>query len=86
MLFRFGFKLVLIGGEKEHVQNLGTLRGSNIEHRYDVHDETPFFVPKEAHEEYKADRRSSKRLDTGIVIVTVWDEQISDHKEARKEC
>ena len=86
MLFRVGFRLILIGGEKEYVHNLGTLRGSNIQHWYDVHDETPFFVPKEAHEKDKADRRSNKRSDTGCVIETVWDEYICDHKEARKEC
>jgi hypothetical protein len=46
----------LIGGEKEYAQTLGAMRGSNIQHRYDVHDETPFFVPEEAHEEDEANR------------------------------
>lgn len=60
MLFRDGFRFILISGEKERVHNLGTLRGSNIQHWYDIYNETPFFVPKEAHEEDEANRRSDK--------------------------
>ena len=87
MLFRYTFRLILIGsaGRKKCVHNLGTLRGSNIQHWYDVYDETPFFVPKEAHEEYKANCQSNKRSDTGVVIETVCDEYTCDHEEARKE-
>jgi hypothetical protein len=86
MLFRGGFRLILIAGEKECVQNLGALRRGNIQHWHDVHDETPFFVSKEAHDENKADRRSNKRSDTEVVIKPVWDKYICEHKEARKEC
>jgi hypothetical protein len=39
---------------------LGTMRSGNIQHRYDVHDETPFFGPEEAHEEDEADRRLNR--------------------------
>ena len=86
MLFRDDSRLILISGEKECVHYLGTLRGSNIQHWYDVHNETPFFVPKEAHEKNKANCRSNKRSDTGVVIKSVCDEYVCDHKETRKEC
>lgn len=42
-------------------------------------------MPKEAHEEDKADCQSNKRSDMGVVIETVCDEYICDHEEARKE-
>jgi len=62
------------------------VRGSNIQHWYNVHDKTPFFVPKETHEEDKADRRPNKRSDMGVVIETPSDEYICDHEEAREKC
>ena len=35
---------------------------------------------------FKANCQSNKRSDTGVVIGSVYDEYVCDHKEARKEC
>ena len=35
---------------------------------------------------FKANCRSNRRSDTGVVIESVCDEYVCDHKEARKEC
>jgi uncharacterized protein YbaR (Trm112 family) len=72
-------------GEKKRVQTLSTMRSSNIQHWYDIHDETPFFVPDEAHEENKADRRKDERSDLGVASETEWGEHRSDHDETWEE-
>ena len=71
--------------EKKCVQTLGTMRGSNIQHWYDVHDETPFFVPEKTHEEDEADRRPNERPDLGVASKTEWDEHRSGHEETWEE-
>lgn len=72
-------------GEKKRVQTLSTMRSSNIQHWYDIHDKTPFFVPDEAHEENKADRRKDERSDLGVASETEWGEHRSDHDETWEE-
>jgi hypothetical protein len=74
-----------MGGEEKCVQTLGTMRGSDIQHRYDVHDETPFFVPEEAHEKNKSNRRPNERSDLGVASKTEWGENRSCHEETWEE-
>jgi hypothetical protein len=58
---------------------------SNIQHRHNVYDEAPLFVPKEAHEEDEKYRRPNKRLDPIITRKAVQDERQSGHEKAREE-
>jgi hypothetical protein len=58
---------------------------SNIKRRYDIDDETPFFVPKEAHEEDENKRGPSKCPDLIIAQKANRDERQSGHEQAREE-
>ena len=70
-----------MGGEEKCVQTLGTMRGSDIQHWYGVHDETPFFVPEEAHEKHEAERRPNERSDLGVADKTESGEKRGCHEE-----
>jgi hypothetical protein len=58
---------------------------SNIQGRYDIDDETPFFVPKEAHKEDEKNCGPSKCLDPIIAQKANRDERQSGHEKAREE-
>jgi hypothetical protein len=59
--------------------------GSKVQDWHNVHNETPFFVSKEAHEEYKTKRRPDKRPDPGIASETERDEYCSGHEKTREQ-
>ena len=61
------------------------MRCGNVQYWHNVHDEAPFFVPEETHEEDEEKSGLGECSDAGVLHKTNRDEQLGRHKKAREE-
>ena len=83
------FKLFFYTGKRSQLGDVidsvetyspGAMRRGNVQYWHNVHNEAPFFVPEEAHEEDEEKSGLDECPDASVLYKTNRDEQLGRHK------
>ena len=83
------FKLFFYTGKRSQLGDVldcrnyefGRMRRGNVQYWHNVHNEAPFFVPEEAHEEDEEKSWLEECPDASVLYKTNRDEQLGRHKK-----